>query len=370
MRRVLLVFEPPDGGVAEQVLQLARLLPQQGWATAVAGPADAAIYPALTQEGIATTRLDIDRGIDPRRYLRSGRQLTTLLHDGGFDIVHAHSSKAGGLARLAAKVAGVPAVYTPHCYAFVGPQGAARRVAVRAVERGLAPLTAATICVASDERRVALAAQIGKPEHLHVVHNAASACAEEAEPDPELAAFAAQGPLAGVVTALRPQKAVEVFLEAAPTILASVPEARLAVVGNGPEQSALELHARQLGLDERVRFFDFHRPASRQLRSLDVFVLPSLWEAFPISVLEALACGVPQVATAVGGTGEAVADGETGLLCPPGDPEALAVPVVSLLRDADKRRRMAEASRARHAALFTLDRMAAETATVYGSVLP
>lgn len=335
----------------------------------MAGPGEAAIYPVLAEAGVATTRLNIDRGLDPRRYARSGREIVKLLRDGRFDILHAHSSKAGGLARLAARAAGVPAVYTPHCYAFVGPQPAARRIAAQTVERMLAPLTAATICVADEERRVALGARIGDPSRLHVVHNAAPACAAGAEPDPDLDAFAAAGPVAGVLTALRPQKAVGDFLAAAPLVFARLPEARLAVVGNGPERSALEEHARQLGLDDRLRFFDFRHPASSQLVSFDVFVLPSLWEAFPISVLEALACGVPQVATTVGGTGEAVADGETGLLCPPGDPGALADAIVSLLSDSAMRARMSEASRARHSALFTLDRMAAETAAVYDSVL-
>jgi glycosyltransferase involved in cell wall biosynthesis len=161
-----------------------------------------------------------------------------------------------------------------------------------------------------------------------------------------------------------------VFLKAARAVLCGLPEARLAVIGNGVLREELERHSHALGLDQRLRFFDYRRPSARQLRSLDVFVLPSLWEAFPIGPLEAMACGVPQVATNVGGTAEAVSHGETGLLCPPNDSAALAERIVRLLRDPDLRNRMSDASRARHRRLFTLERMLDQTAAVFDGVVP
>ena len=106
-----------------------------------------------------------------------------------------------------------------------------------------------------------------------------------------------------------------------------MPDARIAIVGDGPEREALGARAAALGLDARVAFLPFTGPASRHLRALDVYVLPSAWEAFPIGVLEAQACGVPQVATDVGGTREAVVP-ETGVLVPPRDPGALALALV------------------------------------------
>jgi glycosyltransferase involved in cell wall biosynthesis len=151
-------------------------------------------------------------------------------------------------------------------------------------------------------------------------------------------------------------------------VLAAVPEARIAIVGDGPEREALGARARALGLDGRVAFLPFTGPASRHLRALDVYVLPSAWEAFPIGVLEALACGVPQVAADVGGTREAVAP-ETGLLVPPRDPGALALGLVELLQDAGRRREMAEASRQRHARHFALAPMLDATAALYERVI-
>lgn len=368
MPRVLLVFEPPDGGVAEHVLQLATRLPGEGVQVTVAGPAESVIYPALDDAGVAYERLAFGRSLRPGPYGRAAARLRALARVGDHDLVHVHSSKAGALTRVAALGTGVPVVYTPHCFPFIGPHGRRRRVLSAAVEAALARITAAIVCVSDDERREALSMHVGPAGRLHVIHNGSPPCAPAGDPDPELAAWMAGGPGAACLTVLRPQKGVDVFLKAAPRILEGVPEARLAVVGQGPERAALQTLASELGLDGRVRFFDFLPPAARQLGELDVFVLASRWEAFPISVLEAMACGVPQVATDVGGTAEAVLQGETGLLCPPDDPEALAQATIALLEDTEGRARMADASGTRHRERFGVDRMVAATAALYRSL--
>ena len=211
--------------------------------------------------------------------------------------MHAHSAKAGVLARVAARAAGRPAVYTPHGFPFVGEMREARRVFALAVERTLAPATSALICVCDFERDLARAKRL-RPRRLAVVHNGAPACAA-----PERA----PGLVVGTVAALRRGKGVDVLLDAAPRILEAVPEASIVVAGSGPQADALRAAA-----DPRVRFEPYRPPAANHLRELDVYVLASSWEAFPIGPLEALACGVPQVVTAVGGTREAVVP-ETGL---------------------------------------------------------
>lgn len=365
MRRCLLVFEPPDGGVPAHVLELARGLERHGWRPRVAGPAEAPAYGDFERAGVEVVRLPMGRRLRPGSYGASLRALVRLIRAGEFDLVHAHSSKAGAVGRLAAAATGTTAVYTPHCFAFMRERPAPVTAAVVAAERALAPLARAIICVAESERELALRHRVGRPDRLHVVHNGSPPCGDEADPDPELAAFAAGGPLVACLSVLRPQKAIDTFISAAAEILSAVPEARLAVIGDGEMREPLEEQARTLGLGERVRFFGFRPPVARQLRQIDVFVLPSSWEAFPISLLEAMACGVPQVATDVGGTREAVADGETGLLVPPRDPQALARGVIELLRDPERRARMAEDGRRRHANLFSVDRMVEDTAKVY-----
>lgn len=368
MPRCLLVFEPPDGGVAAHVAMLARALPDHGWSPVVAGPAEAVVYPELERAGVPLVRLPIGRSLRPAPYGRALRRLIAMTRGGGFDLLHAHSSKAGAIARVAARLTRTPAVYTPHCFGFVGPVSPVRKVASTVVEAALCRLTDAIVCVADEERRVALRHHVAPATRLHVVHNGSPTCDGTAEPLPDLADLP-PGLVAGCVSVLRPQKGVDVFVQAAADVLERRPDASLVVVGDGDRRAELEALAATLGVADRMRFTAFAPPSARALRSLDVFVLPSRWEAFPISVLEALACGVPQVATDVGGTAEAVVEGETGLLVPPEDPRALADAIVALLDAPERRASMAAASRARHAEHFTVDAMAAATAGVYREAL-
>jgi glycosyltransferase involved in cell wall biosynthesis len=360
--RVALVCEPPHGGVAEHVTQLALGLGARGFDPVVLCPSDFRTAGALRSAGCRVAEVDLRRDYaHPHRDAAAMRAVGRVLRRERVELVHAHAAKAGVVGRLAARLLGRPALYTPHCFPFVGEVSEARRRFALAVERALAPATAAIVCVCEDEREVARASSQRAP--LEVIHNGCPPC-EGGEPDPRLAGA---GPVVGAVTVLRRQKAVEVLLEAAPAVLAAVPDARIAIVGDGPERAALGAHAAALGLDERVAFLPFTGPPSRHLRALDVYVLPSAWEAFPIGVLEAQACGVPQVATDVGGTREAVVP-ETGVLVPPRDPGALALALTELLQDPERRRSMAEASRQRHARRFGLEPMLDATASLYRRV--
>src|SRR4051812_15450222 len=154
-RRILLAFEPPDGGVAENVLQLALNLGAHNWDVELAGPEEAIIYPEAEAAGVAIHRLAMARGYGtPAADARALRALRGLLRSGRFDLLHCHSAKAGVLGRIAARTARVPCVYSPHCFPFVGEFSEARRLFATATERVLAPLTVRTICVCDDEREV------------------------------------------------------------------------------------------------------------------------------------------------------------------------------------------------------------------------
>jgi glycosyltransferase involved in cell wall biosynthesis len=148
-------------------------------------------------------------------------------------------------------------------------------------------------------------------------------------------------------------------------VVAQVPQARLVLVGDGPEQPAVEGQVRALKLDDKVRFLGLRKDVSRLLHGADAFLLTSVSEGIPLTVIEAMAAGLPVVATDVGGLREVVDDGATGFLAPAKDDAGLAAHALRLAADADLRRRLGEAGRARAKVHFDEPRMAANYGGLY-----
>ena len=144
---------------------------------------------------------------------------------------------------------------------------------------------------------------------------------------------------------------------------------RFDLVGDGPLETAVRKLVQRLGLEDRVRLLGFRRDVSELIAFSQVFVLSSRSEAFPYSILEAMRAAVPVVATDVGGIREAVTPGETGLLSPVGDPDALQSNLRRLINDSQMRKRMGDAGRQRYLSHFTFEKMRANTFVLYREVL-
>jgi len=160
---------------------------------------------------------------------------------------------------------------------------------------------------------------------------------------------------------LRTRKAVAVLLEAMAGLLAQGCEARLQIVGSGEQAQALRSHCGELGIDRSVEFAGAVRRSelADYYSEASIFCLPSIYEGFPLAILEAMAAGLPVVSTAVAGIPEAVDDGETGLLVPPENAEALAEALRSLVVDPDKRLAMGDAGRLKVESEFSIELVAA-----------
>jgi glycosyltransferase involved in cell wall biosynthesis len=296
------------------------------------------------------------------------RELAGLLRDRSADVLLCHGYKADLLGRAAARRTGVPAVAVSRGWTWESPKVRA----YEALDRWHLRFLDHVVCVSDGQAEKVRKA--GAPsERTTVIRNSARP-AVFADPDPAFRRrlrdlFPSDTPVSHIVLAagrLSPEKGFAVLVEAA----ARVPAAGFVLFGDGPERSRLEARVRELGIADRFRLPGFTRDLDRLLPWADVVALPSFTEGLPNVALEASAAGVPVVATAVGGTPEVVADGETGYLVPPGDPAALAGRITDLLRDESAGRRMGEAGRRRMRDEFSFEAQAAAYVRLLESLRP
>ncbi|MDX6763379.1 glycosyltransferase, partial [Streptomyces sp. F8] len=257
------------------------------------------------------------------------------------DLLHAHSAKAGLAGRLAARGT-LPTVFQPHAWSFDAVGGATAALALR-WERYGARWADRVLCVSEAERRAGESE--GITAHWTVIRNgvdldhfrpgAADPAQDRAESRAALPlppSFAAGGPLAVCVGRICPQKGQDILLEAWPEVLATVPTARLALVGDGPDTERLRRTAALSGTS--VHFAGAAADIRPWLRAADLVVLPSRWEGMALAPLEAMACGRPVLVSDVSGARESLPPGR-GRLClvPPEDPTALAKALGRLLAE-------------------------------------
>jgi L-malate glycosyltransferase len=167
------------------------------------------------------------------------------------------------------------------------------------------------------------------------------------------------------VANLRPGKGHDVLLRAAARLVRRVPGIRFRIIGDGPRRRDLQRQAVALRISSHVDFLGYRSDVPELLRSSDVFALPSLMEASPNALLEAMAAGVPIVATHVGGIPEAIEHERSGILVPPGDDRALAAGIARLMKRPQTAARLADAARQSAASRFSFDRMVREFQQLY-----
>ena len=311
------------------------------------------------------------RRIDPLRDLITLVRLVRLMRRERPDIVHTHTAKAGALGRLAARLAGVPViVHTFHGSIFDGYFGPAVAGFFQWVERILATGTDAIVAVservAADlvERKIAprnkvevvpLGLELGRFQDVEIWRG---------ELRRELG-LPLQAKLMGSVGRLVPIKDLNTLLHAMIELSATQPEAILLIVGDGPERPALEKQAQRLGLGSRVRFLGFRDDLERIYADLDVAVNCSLNEGTPVSLIEAMASGVPVVATSVGGTPDLLEEGRLGTLVPPANSKALANGLAEILSRSESLPKGAMRARRRIHKRFGLERLLSDLDRLY-----
>jgi glycosyltransferase involved in cell wall biosynthesis len=281
------------------------------------------------------------------------RAMSRFFRQGRFDIVHLHNTYPHIYGSLAARWAKVPVVVsTRH------GQRAGHRWHATWQYACAAHLVDRVIAVSDDAARLCVAAD-GLP--------ASKVCRIWNGIDCE--AFAYQGPVAAPVAIsvarLSPEKDFATLLQGIALAALHVPALRLRIVGDGPERAALERLAGTLGLGERVEFLGERQDVAALLGEAAFFVSTSLTEGISLTLLEAMAVGLPVIATSVGGNPEVVVEGVTGHLCPPRAPQAFADAVVRLCRAPERWAEYGRAGRERVRSCFDVRRLVAEYEDLY-----
>ncbi len=307
----------------------------------------------LEAEGWPVTALDVPPGFWPSLVFRLAR----ILRRGGADAVHTHNERPLIYAAPAARLAGVRRiVHTRH----------GRGVGITARQRWLARVTARAadryVCVSAECTR--LTAAQGMPAgRLQTRHNGI-----------DTRRFAYAGPCPGgpavLVARLVPEKDIATLLRATALMPRVHPAFRLQIAGDGPCREPLRQLVTHLGLNGRVTFLGMVRDVAGLLARAGMYVLSSTSEGVSLTLLEAMARGLPVVATAVGGTPEVVQDGITGLLVPPADPPALAAALARVASDPALARRLGAAGRARVERYFDIRTMVADYQNMYVGAAP
>ena len=312
-------------------------------------------------------RFKIDPVTDALIILR----LFRLVRSRKFDLVHAHGSKAGFLARVSAAGSGIPVVYSPHGFAFdAGNASRFVRYIYTLVERLIANLlTARIITVSEAEKRSALARGVGKPELFTTVHSGIELQDFDLPADRHvlrrMLGIPMDAPVIGTVGRLNQQKAPLDFVRVAALVNRSCSNIYFVWIGDGVLMESARNLARQLGVESLARFMGLRSDVIPLLRGMDCFLLTSHWEAFPIVVLEAMASQLPVVASNVPGVDEAVVDGVSGYLCPIGDLEAMRVALEKIIGEQGHAAQLGLNGRDRIIQYFTRERMIQDLESVY-----
>lgn len=375
------------GGAALVALsQAAALNPEKYEVVIITGPRDSegdTLIERAMELGLDVRVVPaLVRDVHPKKDVSALFKLFRLIRGLEPHVVHTHTSKAGILGRLAARLAGVPVIlHSPHGHIYsknaripgVEGRGARRRFFWN-MEKFTNSFTDRIVTLTDKNAREQATLGLGPACKFLAVHNGI---------DPDVFAFddslrkktrrelgiTESAFVCGMVGRLTAEKGHGGFLDAACVLREKRPDARFLIVGDGPLKKDLADSCSQNGLDGSVLFLGQREDVSCLLAAMDVLVLPSLYEGLGVAALEAMAAGLPVVANNVGGVPEVVLHGKTGILVPPGRNEELARALISLASNSELAKRLGDSGLMRVREFFTADLMVKRLENIYTSLL-
>jgi glycosyltransferase involved in cell wall biosynthesis len=359
MKILFLTTHVDTGGITSYILTLGGALVRSGHKVWVASSGGDCV-PQLEAAGIRHVKLNIRTKSEaaPKLWLSSGA-LVRLIRAEGINIIHAQTRVTQVLGVWLSRLTGVKMITT--CHGFFRPRWFRKTFpcwgsAVIAISKPVVRHLSVDFGIAADK--------------IHLVANGIDLDRfvmgqEKTRRKARQELSFGEGPLIGIIARLSDVKGIDVLIKAMPGILKEVPSANLMIVGQGPEEVYLKKLTHDLSLTDHVHFKNTINHTQDLLPAFDVFVMPSLMEGLGLSVMEAQACGVPVVASRVGGLIDLIEDGVSGYLAPVNDPPALAGRVIEALRDPQRAQGMARQARSNIEQHFSVQLMLKQTVHIY-----
>lgn len=353
LRVLTLVDRPVEGGGGEQLARTVaiKLDPARfDRVLCATRPTSAATLASIEDAGVRV--LELDRR--SRTALADWLPLVAFLRNERVDVLHTHKFGSNLWGTVLGRLAGVPVVVAhEHTWSFEGQR--MRRLLDREV---IARAADVIVSVSREDRRRMIEIEHIDPDRIRLVPNGippiglangAPVRAELGIPD--------AAPVIGAVASLRPQKSLHLLVESAAMLTTDIPDLRVLIAGDGPDEGRIRSLVTSLGLEDTVLLLGHRQDIPCVLGALDVAVCSSDWEGSPLAVIEYMAAARPVVATRVGGVPDLIEHGAHGLLVERGDVQGLAGAIATLLRDADLREAMGARARRRQRLEFGIDRM-------------
>lgn len=330
------------------------------------------------ESGTEVVTLSMGRGINPLGLIRDYRKLVTYIRQNQIDIVHTHNTLAGLVGRLAAKRVGVPVIiHMFHTFAANPSANPLRQKLFLQIDRFWGAFTTYFIAGSNFIRLKAVRRHITPPEKIQVIHYAVDVqtfLEVSVSPNQLLERRKALNiqtnkQIIGFVGRLEEQKAPDVFIKALAQVVQARQDVHAIVVGDGHLRTSIEALSRQLKIENNVSFLGWRNDIPELFSVMDVFCLPSRWEAFGIVFAEASVMGVPVVATRVEGIPEVVLDGGSGILVDKDSPVQIAEALLEILSAPDLGKEMGRRGKEHVLKHFTIESMVDSHARLYEELL-
>lgn len=352
------------GGAQKHILHLSQYL-KKDFAVHVIIGQKGHLWDSLQNKGVHVYYFpSLVKDISPLNDAKTLLQIISLIKRIRPNLISTHSSKAGILGRLAARICGVPVIFTAHGWAFTDGVSEKSRNRYIKIERLAARWADRIICVSEYDRQLALNHRVASKQKLLTIYNGMPLYKEHNRIHQTMGK-----PVNVIMVARFSEPKDQAFLLRAISSLCTEIPFIVSFVGEGELKPIMQELSLELGIEDKVMFLGERKDVANLLTESDVFVLTSKWEGFPRSILEAMRAGLPVIASDVGGCKEAVIEGETGFLIHREDEAALKQRLKELIDDPYLRNKMGQAGAQRFLDNFTFDIMFKKTFEVYQQVM-